>query len=547
MTFEEVLIRLGIDGSSIKAGLRSVEDQVKVGAEKIAGSYKEAFTKAGAAGVAMLGFDKLKELVAETIQWGREISKASEEMGISTDFFQGLGSAARKSGEDIDRVSSAMMRLNLKISEAQNGNDEAQNAFKKWGINYDGKTTEEVFMQMVKLRDATNEDAMFFDLLGRNYRAAMDVARLGVEGLADTIKNTSKLTEDQSAKLLKLSTLTTGFWKNAKLAMAEILTLGMETPAPAGMTEAQLNKRVEDEAKKRGIDLNDKRVDNSGYNGSWAPSAYNTTSEGEKARAALRREVMEAYKKEQEAAKVAEDGKRATATHDKAIAKAREEADKAQDAAQNKELNHAELIAKYAKEKLTALDKFKKAGHDELKQEEARKEYWNAEKNWLEEKGRLEKEQAAERKKAAAEEKRAAKESEQTARRLTETSRDLAVAQRNRAESLIDPYLPTIEQLSKSDAWTRRKGLKVPAWWVRDAREIESLEKDAPLAVGKGNLRRAHWDAQRIDYLKSGLEEAGFIKNDRHLESIDDRIAKLQETWTRLVNGEDILIVDSPD
>lgn len=278
---EKLMAYLGLDGGEFRSELRKAEKEAAATGKSfervlggqvghhIANSWKEPLIGMGKTFVALFTAEKVKELITETIQWGREIKKASEDAGVSTDFMQGFNSAARKMAADAGGAAAGLEKLTLKLAEAQNGNDEAIKSFRRWGIDIGGKNTEQVFMQMMKLQTAANEHAMFFELMGKNYKDAMDVARMGVEGLQTSIKNSSKLTNEQLEKLTRLSTIHLGIWKAIKTVMASVITAPMDVGKPGGMTDDEYDKRFAELASMRKMSVSDLRNANTFSNWFW--------------------------------------------------------------------------------------------------------------------------------------------------------------------------------------------------------------------------------------------------------------------------------------
>jgi hypothetical protein len=93
------------------------------------------FGVVAAAGTAALGLSKIVESTAEA---GLEASKSAERVGISTDSWQELGYAAKRSGVDAEGLQHALIHLSRAAYEASTGSTDLRYAFGQLGVSVYG-------------------------------------------------------------------------------------------------------------------------------------------------------------------------------------------------------------------------------------------------------------------------------------------------------------------------------------------------------------------------------------------------------------------------
>lgn len=200
---DEVLIKLGVDGSTVARGLRAVDPIISAWGDKVSGLIGKAFTPlaigGAAAGLAAWGKSMLS--------YATELEHMSENTGVSTDTLQYFGKAAKRAGADVDTAQTALAKLSAKVGEARSGNAEATASFTKWGIALvdaggKAKSVDQIIAEVAKrnseLGDAALEAAMRMDLFGK--------AGVKMGAVLETFNKMSKdpnkiLTEGDIAKL----------------------------------------------------------------------------------------------------------------------------------------------------------------------------------------------------------------------------------------------------------------------------------------------------------------------------------------------------------
>src|ERR1700722_2842874 len=205
MTQEELLVKLGLDQSALASGLRTAMSHVKKWAGELTGYLKDKFKDVFAPVAGLFSVEKLREMGKAAIEYGKQIKLAAEETGTTTDFVQGLESAAAKLGISSQAAADSLAIMSRKIGEARMGSDEAQSAFKKWGIAIDDLGNEQIFYEiadkMKELGDPAERAAMAFDLMGKGSKEMAAGLTVGGAALKAMIEQADKLTRDEISKL----------------------------------------------------------------------------------------------------------------------------------------------------------------------------------------------------------------------------------------------------------------------------------------------------------------------------------------------------------
>lgn len=104
-----------------------------------------------------------------------DIADKSEQIGVSTDFFQKMKFGAERTGTSVDAVGSAIKRLTRNIYEAENGNKKVTDGFNLIGVSVDqlkGKDVEEQFKLVAKaineISDPSARSAAAVRILGKS-------------------------------------------------------------------------------------------------------------------------------------------------------------------------------------------------------------------------------------------------------------------------------------------------------------------------------------------------------------------------------------------
>jgi hypothetical protein len=135
---------------------------------------------------------------------------------------------------------------------------------------------------------------------------------------------------------------------------------------------------------------------------------------------------------------------------------------------------------------------------------------------------------------------------ERQAREQAKFDRDMKLAQERRQQEINQPFMPTLKEIAGAAAWDpfmliqaqaqrardamlTAGGMGFAAQHAKEAQELELTEADAKRAFMLEGPQSSRYkeDLKRIDTLKKGLQDAGLMKADNKLESIDNHIADL--------------------
>jgi len=207
MNFEQIMIKLGVDGSAVKVGLGSVTQTVKAwiptirqqigsifsgGAGGLANAFKKPFAamKAQMSLLAhdlrgsmgrMLGgyiaFEGIKRGLESIKEQIIEVNRISEETGASTNFVQSMMLQANIAGVSLESLMSPIVKFNQLIGKAKMGDVSALAKLDEIGVAHNrGEANAlgyEEAMKKLKVAfdhagDSAKKDAILFDAFGRS-------------------------------------------------------------------------------------------------------------------------------------------------------------------------------------------------------------------------------------------------------------------------------------------------------------------------------------------------------------------------------------------
>jgi hypothetical protein len=121
-------------------------------------------------------------LTKSAIDAADHLNDLSKATGVAVETLGGIGFAAGQAGSDLDGVSAAFGKLNLKIAEAARGEKEAADAFRKMGVeirNASGqvRTADEIFRDVAaafeSYADGPEKAALGNAIFGKSYQALL--------------------------------------------------------------------------------------------------------------------------------------------------------------------------------------------------------------------------------------------------------------------------------------------------------------------------------------------------------------------------------------
>src|SRR5579872_6153694 len=166
---------MGLNTDAFSTGIRKARglmEEFKGSVGGVGGMLNTAFAGfgAGLSVVALISASK------HLMEFAKQITITSEELGVSTTFLQQWDYAARKTGVDSESAEKGLGKLNVKIGEARAGNQEAIAAFEKWGISLKDSAghvhsvqdvVEAASKRINEIEDPTQRAAMAFELFGK--------------------------------------------------------------------------------------------------------------------------------------------------------------------------------------------------------------------------------------------------------------------------------------------------------------------------------------------------------------------------------------------
>ena len=196
----KLVATLTLDKSDYEKGLGDAEKDTKSIGAKVATVAKGVGVAAAAIGTAAVAAGgAFARSANEVAQYGDQVDKMSQKMGLSAEAYQKWDYVMKISGTEMSNMRTGLKTLTNKIDDAKNGSASAQEMFTKLGISMDdlGKMSrEEVFAATISgfqgMADSTERAALANDLFGRS----------GQE-LAPLFNMSAEEKEEYSKKILK--------------------------------------------------------------------------------------------------------------------------------------------------------------------------------------------------------------------------------------------------------------------------------------------------------------------------------------------------------
>ena len=154
---------------------------------------------AGIAAVAEIS-KKLYELTAQTSEYGDNIDKMSQKLGLSTEAYQKWDYVIGLAGGDIDSMSAGFKTMTNTLADAQNGTESAIEKFTALGIsmedinNLDSEQMfEKVICTLQNMDDQTQKAAAANDLFGKSGQNLLPLLNQTNDETQELIDSTSEL------------------------------------------------------------------------------------------------------------------------------------------------------------------------------------------------------------------------------------------------------------------------------------------------------------------------------------------------------------------
>lgn len=244
MNLLDLAIKVAIDDSEVDSGLKDVESKTTSFASKIG----KGFAATAAVGTAVVATTTkmgkaLYDNVSSVAEYGDNIDKMSQKMGISAEAYQEWDAVMQHSGTSIEALKPSMKTL---AQQAEKGSD----AFQKLGISEEqvaSMSQEDLFSAVItglqNMEEGTERTALTAELLGRGATelgALLNTSAEETQAMKDRVHELGGVMSDEAVKNAaafqdQLQDLQTGFQSLSRNLMTEFLP--SITDVMGGLTE----------------------------------------------------------------------------------------------------------------------------------------------------------------------------------------------------------------------------------------------------------------------------------------------------------------------
>ena len=231
MNFEQIMIKLGIDGTAIKSGLGKVSAQVKAwgaslvdGFKSQAGSIMKGFLGAEAVSKAFEYLDRIKDKILT-------IARVSNETGANTNFIQSIMLQAEKAGVPFEKLTVGIARFNKTLGAAKMGNTTALKTLSDLGVASNlteartltfTKAMHNLSNSFEKLNDKQKQAALLSQAFGRGYAELTPIFEQGTKAI-DEMSNGSFFTKISAGSIGDFQTVWNSIKTGAAATMATVV------------------------------------------------------------------------------------------------------------------------------------------------------------------------------------------------------------------------------------------------------------------------------------------------------------------------------------
>lgn len=506
MSAEEILIKLGLDATSMERGLRHAKEQMKEAASSMKGELMGAL-----AGVA--GAEAFKELIDSEIEFGEKTIDLAHRLGISTDAVQVWDFALKRNGSTVEAATGFFEKLAANRDKALGGGEEGAKLtkdFKELGVSIEdlkGKRIEEIAEQIGEIFQAGGDPQKLIGALkeigGKGAGDMVATLRDGIREAREEAEKLGIIVDNGTLQKLKEAGDRAGqFGAQLKAAFAPWISSmveGLQFLFTIIKSEVAFLSATFGALKEHPTKVGDALK-------AGAEAQAKVFDDAEEADKALMRKQSRDAQPLKGGSDVEDPEKEA---HKKA-GTLNKEAKGLEDKAAEKQLSLASQIAMLHLKRNRLQEEFDDKTKNELDHAQAR---LDLAKNGVELQEKLNE--------------RKAKEAEIT-KKIAEEKESLAYKTRERSEDFHSASYSTVHELATNGNWQGFGGVV-----SRSAQQVEWLEADSKAARAKGNFGRSEWDEKEARGRRDWLEKQGIVKPDRHLESIDEEIKKLNSAITR--------------
>ena len=154
--------------------------------------------------------DAFADAAGEVAEYGDNIDKMSQRMGLSYEGFQKWDYILGQSGVDIDSMQTGLKTLTNQLDDAKNGSEDAQARFAALGLSLEdinNMSREQVFESVIsgfqQMEDSTERAALANDLFGRSGQNLTPLFNQSIEetkALADAAEDLGLIMSDDAVK-----------------------------------------------------------------------------------------------------------------------------------------------------------------------------------------------------------------------------------------------------------------------------------------------------------------------------------------------------------
>ena len=204
---------------------------------------------------ATLGVAALTRLISSAIEYGSAITDAAAATRVGIEEYQVLKFAAEEAGAGMDKVTTALAKIQKATNDAKNGLTTYKRAFDSLGINLEkfqklspDRQFESLGKAMVGSKDQAVAYASILDIIGsRNAPRLMEVLqRLGTEGfdaVADAARNAGQIMDEHYAQRLDAAADSLARFKTRMSVISgEIVTFWMDAADGLNPWEEKINE-----------------------------------------------------------------------------------------------------------------------------------------------------------------------------------------------------------------------------------------------------------------------------------------------------------------
>lgn len=217
MDLFNLVAKITLDTSEYEKGLDNSEKKADGFGSKLGSAVKKgsALAIAGitavATGATIMG-KKLYDSANATADYGDQVDKMSQKLGLSADAYQKWDYVLNLAGTDIDSMTTGLKTLTNKLDDAKNGSADSQAMFKKLGLSMEDlskMSREEVFEATIKgfqgMADSTERAALANDLYGKSGQNLTPLFNQSAEQTQEQIELAEKYGMVMSDKAVKAS------------------------------------------------------------------------------------------------------------------------------------------------------------------------------------------------------------------------------------------------------------------------------------------------------------------------------------------------------